>query len=173
MISKTYKSDLTLHLDIRSVFDLCKGGISPSYIIEALEPSENKDVLVTIFTNKASDIIGIRTTNIHRKTTYQITGVYACSNGYGELLQKYTETLIRENVRGMFAIPKSATLPVSFTLAALPSSQGFWTRIGFEDTGKKDVDGNTIMRKRMYPSDDESTTTKRTRVRSVRSNSKS
>lgn len=163
MISNVHKPDTVLHLDLREIFELCKSEIDTQYIVNALTPTRHKNVLVTIFKNRAGDIVGMRTTDIIQNETYEITGAYACGPGYGEYLQMHTENLIRGNFNGLFPMPANKEY-VNFSLRALPASYGFWNHIGFEDTGRKDDDGNAIMTKRLYPiSDTGSQSTKRQR----------
>ena len=150
IISKTRVPDHVLHLDIREMFKLCKTQLEPYYIITSLEATKRRDILVTVFENEASVIVGIRVTKIYNKKLYEIRGSYVCSDGYGKLLQEHTEELIRKDEKGVFSIPEIQKRSIYFELSSIPSSYGFWKHIGFEDTGETDKDENIIMRKRLY-----------------------
>ena len=162
LISKKHLAgeSLTLHLNVRDIFDLCKNTIDSKHIVESLVPTASKDVLVTLFHDEHDhEILAMRTTSIERNV-FAIKGSFACSQGYGRLIQDHTENLIRSNLHGYFT-PSShrEKHPVYFTLNSLPSAKGFWKHIGFEETDKVDKEGHALMQKRLYPSDDESATT--------------
>lgn len=157
LITQKHPTELTLHLNVRDIFRLCKTVIDSNYIVDALVPSSTTDVLVTLFQDD-DDILAMRATTI-KSGTMTIKGAYACGEGYGRLIQEHTENLIRSNKDGFFTVDAYRKKKIHFTLSTLPTAKSFWSHIGFEDTGKLDKEGNSIMRKRLYPSDDESVLT--------------
>lgn len=155
LISKQYEGDQGFHFDIRAMFALCNGAIDHTHIGESLEPSKHMNILVVLFYNKDGLMVGIRTTKLYTARRAKIVGAFACSTGYGMLIQQYTEDLLR--LRGDLLFPlvrPDMQRAMTFKLSALGDASGFWKRVGFKDTGKRDADGLEILEKSLYPIDE-------------------
>lgn len=159
IISEESNQKEKLEYDARIVFALCNQLISDKHVMDSLKPSKNKNILVTIFQNARHDIVGIRTTKLISGKKADIMGSFACSNGYGMILQQHTENLIRTYEGMFFPRQVSNKKPVTYRLWAIPSAQGFWKRVGFEATEKKDETGNVLFEKMLYPDNEISVAT--------------
>lgn len=153
-----------IELDADEVFKLCQARVDIEYVQQQAEPSETNAILLVIAYKGANDkkqVVGIRATQVGLHSgaaTPFIHGVYACSSGYGRLIQAKTEDLLRStlapllqdrapgygtsaytlrNTRKRKALNKSKGLPW-FTLFSMEKAYTYWRDVaGFEDTGKR------------------------------------
>lgn len=139
-----------IRFDTHAVHALCNNALDFDYLQDSLKPSEMVNVLVTVF--EKDDIgVAIRTTKLKSGSRAEIKGAYACSKGFGTLIQGWTENIIRTYDDVLFPTSVAGNKPTTFRLSALASAVGFWKHVGFQSTGKFDKDGQEILEKRIYP----------------------
>lgn len=141
-----------VRFDVRSVHMLCNSILDMDHLLDSLKPSAMVNVLMTVF-EKEGKVVAIRVTKLRGGARAEIKGAYACSKGFGALIQNWTENLIREKETMIFPQVSATRRPVTFKLAAVPSAVGFWKHVGFQETGKLDKEKHAILEKRLYPED--------------------
>lgn len=162
----THPHTAAIRFDTHAIHSLCNNAIDFAYLLRSLKPSSAINVLVTIF-DKDDKVVAIRTTKMRSGARAEIKGAYACSKGFGTLIQAWTEELIRTRGDALFPFPLPDHKPVTFRLSAIPSAVGFWKHVGFHATGEIDKEGQEILEKALYPNQPQP---KRTRVSSTSSN---
>lgn len=158
VFKKGYKGGEVVRFNVRAVHALCNALIDMDHLIDSLKPTASVNVLMTVF-EKAGKVVAIRVTKLRGGAHAEIKGAYACSKGYGMLIQAWTENLIRLQDAGIFPAISATKRPVAFKLAALPTAVGFWKHVGFQETGKLDKEKHVILEKRILPSDEVSAVT--------------
>lgn len=144
-------------LDIRDVHKLCKGELDAAHLFASLRPTKTNNVMINTFIHEGTkEMVAIRVTKLYKGHKGKIMGAFACSCGYGRLIQEYTEEVLSSHEHVFFAQEKSKHF--TFELAAVPTAEGFWKTIGFEPNGKQNSDGLNILTKRLRPSDEYSPT---------------
>lgn len=150
IIKKDGKPNDVIRFNTHAVHSLCNNALDFTYLQNSLKPSDMVNVLVTIF-DKDDTVVAIRTTKMRSGLRAEIKGAYACSKGFGKLIQDWTENLIRTHDDALFPTSVAHDKPVTFRLSALPSAVGFWKHVGFVSTGKFDKEDQEILEKRIYP----------------------
>lgn len=158
VFKKGYRSGDFVRFNVRAVHSLCNTLIDMDHLIDSLKPTASVNVLMTLF-EKAGKVVAIRVTKLRGGARAEIKGAYACSKGYGTLIQAWTENLIRLQDANIFPSLSATKRPVTFKLAALPTAVGFWKHVGFEETRRVDKEKNIILEKRILPSDEVSAVT--------------
>ena len=138
LISESYEGDRGFHFDIRAMYSLCNSAISYKHIRESLRSSSNMNVLVVLFYTNDERMVGIRTAKLYTAGRARIVGAFACSSGYGMLIQQHTEDLMRIRGDSLFpSVPAHMKRATTFKLSALEDAAGFWKRVGFKETARK------------------------------------
>lgn len=140
----------TLRFDTYAVHTLCNNVIDMTYLMDSLKSTEKKNVLLTVF-EKANKVVAIRTTKMISQPRFvsEVMGAYACSKGYGKLIQEWTENLIRMQYPILFT-SSNINMPMTFRLSAVDTAVSFWEHVGFVRTGKLDKEGQAILEKPLF-----------------------
>lgn len=147
--TRTFPRPDNIRFDAHAVHTLCNNAIDFAYLMKSLKPSAMVNILFTVF-EKDDLVVAIRVTKLRSGPRAEIKGAYACSKGFGTLIQEWTENLIRQHNDTLFPT-RPENRPVTFRLSALPSAVGFWKHVGFQATGERDKEGQEILEKRIFP----------------------
>jgi hypothetical protein len=135
--SKTKK----IVLDPYIAFRLCNAQLNLSYLRKQLEATPNADVLLVLAYAQPTKLVGIRAMRLSTAMKNpSMQGVYACGKGYGALLQTHTETILRTTLAH-----RMSDFPL-FTLNSIPSSKGFWKKMGFKESKMANIRDPTASR---------------------------
>lgn len=182
----------TVTIDPGVLHNLCQAKLDLKYMQETLTPGAQRSVLLVIVyeqelldrhTGAFGDKVmkGIRVTKLDTRVgKLYIEGKYACSKGYGQMIQEYTEQLLRNDLAYLanrrhgtqeqmgetspHTLPKKSRKAPGvpeFTLYAIPQAAPFWEKKAhFRDLHSRRLHK---MSKTIFP-EDMADATKRTAV---------